>query len=92
MSAAQAVVVRGGCLRCIDRPCPRSTRPTSISRVPTASQTYLPAGRKHVKALDAEQLTTCGAVDEVLAAPMPAVCSAIARSSGTATPRGASWP
>ena len=32
-----------------------------MSRLPTASLTHVPAGRKHVKALGAEQLTTCGA-------------------------------
>ena len=47
---AQAVVVRGGCLWCIDRPCPRSTRPTSMSRVPTASPTHLPAAALRVNA------------------------------------------
>ena len=56
LPVAQAVVGHGGCLWCIDRPCPRSTPWTSTPWLPTASLTRVPAAREALRQKGSEWL------------------------------------
>ena len=87
---AQAMIMHGGCLWHIYRPRRRSTRGTSTSRPPTASQIHLPAGHRpklwdgHIVSLTVAHAQRTAGMHELF-------CRRI-RSHARQASRGPAWP